>query len=56
LRALREQLPAPGRTILIQSFSPQQLEAVAAFYGPAAVLEAELLQTKLLRDLYSERN
>jgi uncharacterized protein (DUF1800 family) len=55
LRTLREQLPAPDRALLVQGFTPPQLEAVAAFYGPAPVLDAELLQTKLLRDLYSER-
>jgi uncharacterized protein (DUF1800 family) len=56
LRSLREQLRAPTeRARLVEGFTPQQLEDVVAFNGPPALIEAELLQTKLLRDLYSER-
>jgi uncharacterized protein (DUF1800 family) len=56
LRALREQLRAPAdRARLVEGFTPQQFESVVAFNSPPALIDAELVQTKLLRDLYSER-
>jgi uncharacterized protein (DUF1800 family) len=55
-RALREQLRVPAdRARLVEGFTPQQFESVVAFNSPPALIDAELVQTKLLRDLYSER-
>ena len=56
MHALREQLRAPAdRARLVGGFTPQQVESVVAFNSPPALIDAELVQTKLLRDLYSER-
>ncbi len=56
LRALREQLRAPAdRARLVEGFTPQQFESVVAFNSPPALIDAELVQTKLLRDIYSDR-
>lgn len=54
-KALRESLPPADRPRLTQGFSPLQLEQFAALERPAAVVAAEAVQTKLLRDIYSER-
>jgi uncharacterized protein (DUF1800 family) len=56
LRALREQLHSPAdRARLVEGFTPQQFESVVAFNSPPALIDAELVQTKLLRDIYTER-
>jgi uncharacterized protein (DUF1800 family) len=55
LDALRTALRPIDRARLIDGFTPPQLETVAALRAPAQVVAAELLQTKLLRDIYSER-
>ncbi|SNT02733.1 Uncharacterized conserved protein, DUF1800 family [Granulicella rosea] len=55
LRMLRRSLPEDQREHLTDGFTPQQIEALAAFNGPQGVVAAEAVQTKLLRDLYSER-
>jgi len=54
-RQLRQELNAEQRPLLAQGFTPEQIEAVAAFNNPRGVVEAEDVQTKLLRDVYSER-
>jgi uncharacterized protein (DUF1800 family) len=54
-RELRKELTPEQRPQLVQGFTPQQMEALAAFNNPRAVVEAEDIQTKLLRDVYSER-
>jgi uncharacterized protein (DUF1800 family) len=55
LRALRRALTPDQRPQLTTGMSPQQLEAVAAFNNPSAVVQAEDVQVKLLRDVYTER-
>jgi len=55
LRALREGLSPEDRPKLVAGFTPEQLEALAAFNGPERVISAEDVQVKLMRDIYSER-
>jgi len=55
LKALRQSAQPDERLQLIAGFTPQQLEALAAFATPTGVIAAEDVQTKLLRDIYSER-
>jgi len=55
LRSLRRTVSADDRPRLVAGFTPQQFEALAAFEAPAALVAAEDVQTKLLRDIYSER-
>ena len=55
LKALRKIAKPEDRLLLVQGLSPQQLEAIAAFEAPQAVVTAEDVQTKLLRDIYTER-
>ena len=55
LAMLRRQLPQDDRSKLTNDFTPHQIEVLAAFNGPAGVVAAELVQTKILRDIYSER-
>ena len=55
LRALRKSAQPDDRQRLIDGFTPRQLEALAAFQTPQGVVGAEAIQTKLLRDIYSER-
>ena len=55
LKALRRSAQPGERLQLIAGFSPSQLEALAAFATPVGVVAAEDVQTKLLRDIYSER-
>jgi uncharacterized protein (DUF1800 family) len=46
----------PGERLrLLQGFTPQQIEAVVAMQGPARLVGAEVLETRLLRDIYSQR-
>jgi uncharacterized protein (DUF1800 family) len=54
-KELRKELVGDQRQQLIDGFTPAQLEAIAAFNNPKGVVEAEDVQTKLLRDVYSER-
>jgi uncharacterized protein (DUF1800 family) len=55
LKQLRQSLAPSQREHFTDGFTPQQLEQVAAFGGPEAVIAAEDTQTKLLRDIYTER-
>ena len=55
LREVRKEIPADQRESLTAGMTPAQLEAMAAFSNPRGVIEAEDIQTKLLRDVYSER-
>ena len=52
---LRQELPNDQKPLLMGGFTPAQLEVIAALTGPKNVVEAEDIQTKLLRDVYSER-
>ena len=52
---VRRRVPEADREKLTEGFTPHQIEVLAAFNGPAGVIGGELVQTKLLRDIYSER-
>jgi len=54
-RQMRESLTQEQRQHLFDGFTPQQREAVGAFSNPRQVVVSEIMQTKLLRDIYSER-
>jgi uncharacterized protein (DUF1800 family) len=53
--SFREGLKPQDRGKLVAGFSPAQIEIVTAMQGPARVVGAEALETRLLRDVYSER-
>jgi uncharacterized protein (DUF1800 family) len=55
LRELRRSLTPEQRGQLTDGMTPQQVEAIAAFNGPSGVVQAEDVQVKLLRDVYTER-
>lgn len=55
LRQLRQTLVGGQRERLTEGFTFRQLEQLAAFNGPEGVVVAEDVQTKLLRDIYTER-
>jgi uncharacterized protein (DUF1800 family) len=55
LQQFRRSLTPEQRDHLTDGFTPRQLEALAAFNRPQAVVAAEDVQTKLLRDIYTER-
>jgi uncharacterized protein (DUF1800 family) len=55
LKALRRSIKPVDRQKLIDGFTPRQVEAIAAFATPQGVVAAEIVQTKLLRDIYTER-
>jgi uncharacterized protein (DUF1800 family) len=55
LKRLRRSVAPEDRLKLVEGFTPQQFEAIAAFETPQGVVGAEDVQTKLLRDIYSER-
>jgi uncharacterized protein (DUF1800 family) len=55
LNAFRAELLPRQRGQLMQGLSPQQLEVIAALQGPIRVVGAETLQSRLLRDVYSDR-
>lgn len=40
---------------LMQGFTPEQSEAVRAMYSPSRVIREEVFQSRLLRDIYSDR-
>jgi len=54
-KEVRDSLTQEQRDHLFDGFTPQQREAVAAFNNPRQVVMSEIIQTKLLRDIYSER-
>jgi hypothetical protein len=43
------------RPRLMQGLTPAQMEIVAALQGPVRVVGAEALESRLLRDVYSDR-
>jgi uncharacterized protein (DUF1800 family) len=55
LREFRRALTPEQRDHVTDGMKPQETEALAAFEGPARVVEAEDIQVKLLRDIYPER-
>jgi uncharacterized protein (DUF1800 family) len=52
---LRREMRSGDADKLTVGFTPQQQETMAAFSGPSEVIASEEVQTKLLRDIYSER-
>jgi len=55
LQALRKALRGEDRDRLTADFSPKQLEEFAALQNPQGLVAEEAVETKLLRDIYSER-
>jgi uncharacterized protein (DUF1800 family) len=55
MQGFREGLKPVQRLQLMQGLSPAQVEVVAAMQGAARVVAAEALETRLLRDVYSQR-
>ncbi|NYF80378.1 DUF1800 domain-containing protein [Granulicella arctica] len=55
LIAFRDSLSRSELAEAAQDLSPEQKELFAALPGSARVIDAELLQTRLLRDIYSDR-
>jgi uncharacterized protein (DUF1800 family) len=55
LNAFRAELLPRQRGQLMQGFSPEQTEVIAALQGPIRVVGAETLQTRVLRDVFSDR-
>lgn len=55
LRQLRQSLNRDQREHLTDGFTAQQIEMLAAFNSPQGVVAAEVVQTKLVRDIYTER-
>ena len=53
--SFREGMKPQDRPRMMQGLSPAQIEIVAAMQGPARVVGAEALETRLLRDVYSDR-
>jgi uncharacterized protein (DUF1800 family) len=43
------------RLMLVQGLTPQQVESIEAMQGPARVVGAEALESRLMRDIYSQR-
>ena len=56
MKALRQSLRGDDRDKLTEGFTPQQLETLAAMQNPQQLVGAEVLDTKLLRDIYTERH
>ena len=54
-RALAASMKGPKADALVEGMSPQQKETVMALNNPEQVVVTELMQAKLLRAIYSER-
>ncbi len=55
LQALRKRLLPQERVALFTNLSPEQKEVVVALQSPERLVEGEVLATRLLTDIYSER-
>jgi uncharacterized protein (DUF1800 family) len=55
LQQLKKALRGEDRDKLTAGFTPKQMEEFAAFQNPQGVVAEEATETKLLRDIYSER-
>ena len=55
MQQFRTSLKAGQRLQLLQGLTPQQIESVEAMQGPARVVGAEALESRLVRDIYSQR-
>jgi uncharacterized protein (DUF1800 family) len=51
----RRALGQDQREHLTDGFSPQQVEVIEAFSSPNGIVRAEAVETKLMRDVYSQR-
>lgn len=54
-REFQSALRAQQRPRVFQGMTPEQIESVAAMQGPARVVGAEALESRLVRDIYSQR-
>jgi uncharacterized protein (DUF1800 family) len=55
MRAAAQSLNQQEREQLVDGFTPQQKETIVAIVNPQLVVQGELMQAKLLRSIYSER-
>ena len=55
MRAVARSLNQQEREHLVDGFTPQQKETLVAVVNPQQVVQGELMQAKLLRAIYSER-
>ena len=55
VKELEQALDADQKALLTDGLTPHELEVLAALRSPTGVVASELIQTKLLRDVYSER-
>jgi uncharacterized protein (DUF1800 family) len=55
MRAVARSLNQQKREQLVDGFTPQQKETIVAMVNPQLVVQGELMQAKLLRSIYSER-
>ena len=55
MRAVAQSLNQQERERLVDGFTPQQKETLLALVNPQLVVQGELMQAKLLRSIYSER-
>jgi uncharacterized protein (DUF1800 family) len=55
MQAFRQSLDGAEQAELAQGLSPQQREVLAALQGSNRMVSGELLQSRLMRDIYSDR-
>jgi uncharacterized protein (DUF1800 family) len=55
MRAVAQSLSQQKRDQLVDGFTAQQKETIVAIVNPQLVVQGELMQAKLLRSIYSER-
>ena len=55
MRAVAQSLNQQERERLVDGFTPQQKETIVAIVNPQLVVQGELMQAKLLRAIYSDR-
>jgi uncharacterized protein (DUF1800 family) len=55
MQAFRQSLDGGEQAELAQGLSAQQREVLAALQGPTRMIGGELLQSRLMRDIYSDR-
>jgi len=55
LQALRKRMLPQERAALFAGLSPEQMEVVVALQSPERLVEGEVLATRLMTDIYSER-
>ncbi len=55
MQSFRDGLKGPDQQRLLEGFSPVQAEQVTGMQAPERVVDTEVMATRLLRDVYSER-